>query len=231
MVATSGFRQFVILLYKGLLLRKRHYIVTFFELVIPVFVASILCIMQAQQTVYSDDRDFLGRKKGNLWEDYTTYKPSDPFEYAKAYGSDVEFVFTPDNDLTRKFVEDSAEFFRRRAEFRYRRTGVKGAPSEKELERYCVQQQRDDPSTIYIGTVFQNFGNELPTSLDYKIRFNTRFGTNFKTQLKYKMGAESFTSDSYSQTHFLAWQASVEGTFIQRRAAQEGKKVALEDYY
>ncbi|GBL95485.1 hypothetical protein AVEN_116650-1 [Araneus ventricosus] len=34
----------------------------------------------------------------------------------------------------------------------------------------------------------------------------------------------------YSETYFLAWQASVEGTFIQRRAAQEGKSVALEDY-
>ncbi|GBM45731.1 hypothetical protein AVEN_156764-1 [Araneus ventricosus] len=124
MVATSGFRQFVILLYKGLLLRKRHYIVTFFELVIPVFIASILCIIQAQQTVYSDDRDFLGRKKGNLWEDYATYKPFDPFERAHSWASDVEFVFTPNNDFTRKFVEDSAEFFRRRAGYKYLGTSM-----------------------------------------------------------------------------------------------------------
>ncbi|GBO41321.1 hypothetical protein AVEN_245791-1, partial [Araneus ventricosus] len=172
MVATSGFRQFVILLYKGLLLRKRHYIVTFFELVIPVFVASILCIIQAQQTVYSDDRDFLGRRKGNLWEDYATYEPFDIFETAQHQRLDVEFVFTPNNDFTRKFVEDSVEFFRRRSNFMLGRTGVKGAPSEKELERYCVQQQRDDPYKLYVGTVFQNFGDELPTSLDYKIRHN-----------------------------------------------------------
>ncbi|GBO41888.1 hypothetical protein AVEN_255770-1, partial [Araneus ventricosus] len=73
---------------------------------------------------------------------------------------------------------------------------VRGAPSEKELERYSVQQQRDHPYTIYIGTVFQNFGDELPTSLDYKIRYNTWFGSNFKTQLKYKMGAQSSIYDS-----------------------------------
>ncbi|GBO03238.1 hypothetical protein AVEN_243147-1 [Araneus ventricosus] len=124
MVATSGSRQFVILLYKGLLLRKRHYIVTFFELVIPVFVASILCIMQAQQAVHSDESDFMGRRKGNLWEDYATYEPFDPFAYAQSQASKVVFVFTPDNNFTKKFVEDSAEFFRRRAVYSIRQISM-----------------------------------------------------------------------------------------------------------
>ncbi|KAF8768210.1 hypothetical protein HNY73_021053 [Argiope bruennichi] len=99
MVATSGFRQFVILLYKGLLLRKRHYIITFFEIVIPVFVASILCIMQAQQT-YD-----VNKPKGNLWVDFATYEPFDPFGQARRSDRPVELVYTPNNDLSRPIHE------------------------------------------------------------------------------------------------------------------------------
>ncbi|KFM60074.1 hypothetical protein X975_09037, partial [Stegodyphus mimosarum] len=42
MIETSDVRQSLVLLYKGFLVRKRHYIVTtIFEIVLPVFIASI----------------------------------------------------------------------------------------------------------------------------------------------------------------------------------------------
>lgn len=120
MTETSGLRQFLILLYKGLLLRKRHYIITFFEIVIPIFIATIPCIILSE-TSTEYDAEFYQQSESmsvkSLWVNYTTYDPFDPFD-TRSYTSSIELVYTPKNDVTEQFINDTAKMFLGRTPYR-----------------------------------------------------------------------------------------------------------------
>ncbi|GFS92920.1 ATP-binding cassette sub-family A member 3 [Trichonephila clavipes] len=104
---TPRLRQFVILLYKGLLLRKRHYIVTFTEIVLPVLVACIPVIIMSE--VSSPRDDFRPGKRS--WVDYKTYEPFNPFQIPTRY-RDIQFLHVPDSPVANQFMNDSVEMFR-----------------------------------------------------------------------------------------------------------------------
>ncbi|GBM60243.1 hypothetical protein AVEN_114483-1, partial [Araneus ventricosus] len=111
-----------------------------------------------------------------------------------------------------------------------------GVNSEKELEDYCVYHQRDDDLLIVIGTIFKEFERKLPASLDYKIRYGSGgYGDTFPTNMKYRVNGPH-DDNPYSDSFFLAWQASVEQTFINRKMIEHGKgselgKYQVSDYF
>ncbi|GFR10884.1 ATP-binding cassette sub-family A member 3 [Trichonephila clavata] len=214
---TPGLRQFVILLYKGLLLRKRHYIVTFTEIVLPVLVACIPVIIMSELSSPKDD-DYRPGKRS--WIDYKTYEPFNPFQTPSRY-RDIQFVFVPDSPVAYQFMNDSIETFRVNADHRSKLTS-KGVKTEKELESYSLYQQRDDSDSVVIGTILKGFENDWPTSLDYKIRHGpTSYSSFFYTNLKYRVNGPSYMN-AYTDTYFLSWQASVEETFIKRKMDESG---------
>ncbi|KAG8194777.1 hypothetical protein JTE90_017219 [Oedothorax gibbosus] len=224
MGTTSGLWQFIILLYKGLLLRKRHYIVTFFEIVIPIFIASVPAIIQSEMSSSEMTVSDLYDRSTSLWENETTYEPFDPFISKMDKNYALEFVYTPPNPTSEKLVNEAIKMFRRRAEYKGTIT-KKSALSENDLEMYCLYKQRVNSTLIMIGTVFNNFGKTLPESLDYKIRYGGGdFGENFFTQQKYRVNGPSNTN-VYNSTFFLSWQAAVEQSFIQEKMAEKGKNV------
>ncbi|GIX86730.1 ATP-binding cassette sub-family A member 3 [Caerostris extrusa] len=143
MVRTNGFRQFLILLYKGLLVRKRHYIVTFFEIVIPIFIASIPCIIESEmsspQTNYFDFRN-----TKTVMSNYTTFKPFDPFYSTSNSRYDMQFLFTPSNALTDKFMNDSIKMFQSKTNYKGSITS-KGLKSEKELVNDSLYKKKPLP--------------------------------------------------------------------------------------
>lgn len=99
---STTLRKFIILLYKGWLLRKRHYIVTAFEIFIPVLVASIPAIIQSQV----DISDTGG------WINETTYSPSDPLTSGQHYCSDCIFAYAPSNNWTDTLVTDALQLWK-----------------------------------------------------------------------------------------------------------------------
>lgn len=116
MASTSGMWQFIILLYKGLLLRKRHYIVTFFEIVIPIFIASIPAIIQSEMS--SSDLHVADNSTSSLWVNASFYEPFDPFVSRMDKQYELEFVYTPPNAASEKLVKDAIDMFKRRAGYK-----------------------------------------------------------------------------------------------------------------
>ncbi|GBM33342.1 hypothetical protein AVEN_194948-1 [Araneus ventricosus] len=120
MAETNGLRQFLIFLYKGSLLRKRHYIITFFEIVIPILIATIPCIILSKtSTKYNAENYQSSENLGDkfLWVSYSTYLPFDPF-YAKLDLRSLEFVYTPMNAITEQFINDSVKMFQRNTRYK-----------------------------------------------------------------------------------------------------------------
>ncbi|GBN11790.1 hypothetical protein AVEN_236025-1 [Araneus ventricosus] len=110
MGGANGLRQFQILLYKGLLLRKRHYIVSFAEIIFPIIIACIPAMIISEGSVPRDASSFGVRDK-SIWINYTTFPPFDPFTTIKYQSEDVEFVYTPSYDTIDKFMNDSLDMF------------------------------------------------------------------------------------------------------------------------
>ncbi|KAF8767183.1 ATP-binding cassette sub-family A member 3 like protein [Argiope bruennichi] len=185
MAKTSAVRQFVILLYKGFLLRKYHYIITFVEIVFPIIFTTIPCIILSEMNYFYPGAHFVEP----AWVNSTTYLPFDPFYYKPS-------------------------------------AGLRGMKTEKALESYCVYKiQKTRGTRRMIGTVFNDFGDKLPASLNYKIRYGAgMYGPSDYISLKYQINGPHSDND-YSNSFFLAWQASIEETFILKKAEEQGKTV------
>ncbi len=78
-------RQFYILLWKCLLIRRRHYVWTFFELMLPIFIASAALIANS------------GGKAGTTVEDPIRYKPVPIGKQLRSY---YTLLYTPVNEFT-----------------------------------------------------------------------------------------------------------------------------------
>ncbi|XP_055935356.1 ATP-binding cassette sub-family A member 2-like isoform X2 [Argiope bruennichi] len=230
MAGTNGLRQFLILLYKGLLLRKRHYFMTFTEIVIPIIIACIPAMIVSESSYPQNVRSDRMQDK-SAWISYSTYEPFDPFTIYQRRNKSVEFVYTPPNDITDKFMNDSVGMFAAKVYgYRYKNDFISNSvTTEKELEIYCISKQKKNPSITVIGTVFNNFNDKLPASLDYKLRFsNGYYSVDFKTQMKYWMNGYPNYYNAYTDSFFLGWQACVEQTFINKKMEEQGKNI---DYH
>ncbi|GFU49122.1 ATP-binding cassette sub-family A member 3, partial [Nephila pilipes] len=134
----------------------------------------------------------------------------------------MQFVYAPGNPTTDKFMQEAIKLFKTRTGYVGNITS-KGTKNEKELASYCLYQQRDDSRSNMIGTVFKDFENKVPVSLDYKIRYSSvYYSTNFFTQLKYRVNGPKYGT-AYTDTYFLNWQAAVEQTFIERKMEEYNK--------
>ncbi|XP_035218226.1 uncharacterized protein LOC118191538 [Stegodyphus dumicola] len=196
MVETSSIRQFLILLYKGLLFRKRHYIVTFFEIVVPVMLMSVPAIIQSESNASSPYRPSDYDKPSEYmteWIDPKFYLPFDPFEKGM-YEINMQFVFAPSNGIAEKLMNASVELWKEKTKYKPKSIVIKGVADEDEMEAYCRYAQRSDNYLTIIGTVFNNFVSkkELPASLDYKIRYGEPYQRSFYTTSKYRVNGPSY---------------------------------------
>ncbi|XP_055936662.1 retinal-specific phospholipid-transporting ATPase ABCA4-like [Argiope bruennichi] len=158
------------------------------------------------------------------WVNSTTYLPFDPFYYKPSAGS-LELIYTPSNTITEQFMNDSVKMFLKNAPYK-RAIRLRGMKTEKALESYCVYKiQKTRGTRRMIGTVFNDFGDKLPASLNYKIRYGAgMYGPSDYISLKYQINGPHSDND-YSNSFFLAWQASIEETFILKKAEEQGKTV------
>ncbi|CAL1274960.1 unnamed protein product [Larinioides sclopetarius] len=209
------FNQFLALLYKQLLLRKCHYIVTSFEVIFPIIIMSIPCILYKEMSdINSQHRPEIKRTN------FQTFEPLDPMTvYNSSSTENLEFVFAPSNKVTNDFMEDSIRTFFGR----YYRPFMKiplNMNSEEEVRNYILKEQKMDEKKIMIGTVFKGFGATLPKDLDYKIFYTRDFDTHRKFVLN---GPEIHTDYRYS--FFTQWQTAVGDTFIKKKSTEYNKKL------
>lgn len=103
---STALRKFLILLYKGLLLRKRHYIVTVFEIVIPVIVACVPAIINSE-VMYGP----YPNQPTSSWVNDTIYKAFDPFISEDDHP--FLFAYAPSNAITDLLMKDAVTIFKR----------------------------------------------------------------------------------------------------------------------
>ncbi|CAL1281884.1 unnamed protein product, partial [Larinioides sclopetarius] len=227
MAESTGLRQFFILLYKGLLLRKRHYIVTFFEIIVPILIASIPCIIKSEAPSTMD-----APPENPHWINQTIYAAFDPFTtMSNSFYNDknLDFLYAPANDLTSPFMNDSIAMFKSKTNFQGQLT-PKGFKTEEEMVNYYIHQKGDDFDYLTIGTVLNNFQDRFPKSLVYKIRYGGgHIGPKFSTDMKYRVNGPH-TDNEYRDSYFLAWQSAVEEMFIQKKATEHGKVTELKNF-
>ncbi|GBM36366.1 ATP-binding cassette sub-family A member 3 [Araneus ventricosus] len=209
------FSRFLALLYKELLHRKCHYIRTSFEVIFPIIIMSIPCMLyQRLPENFSQDR---GAFK---WINFTTFEPLDPMRmYSFVRTEDLEFVYAPSNEVTDQFMEDSIRAFFGGSY----QNGIKipkKMNSEEELRKYILEKQKVDEQKLMIGTVFKGFGATLPKDLDYKIYYMRNFDTDSKYVLN---GPETFTG--YRFSFFTQWQTAVGDTFLQKKSIEYNKNI------
>lgn len=99
-----GFQKLAILLYKGYLLRKRHYIITAFEIIFPVLLASIPAILQSEADILNE-----ASKHKPEWINDTTHLPFNPFTSGGRSCSNCIFTYAPSNKFTDRFMNDSLQ--------------------------------------------------------------------------------------------------------------------------
>ncbi|XP_042898603.1 phospholipid-transporting ATPase ABCA3 isoform X2 [Parasteatoda tepidariorum] len=223
----NGFHQFVILLYKGLLLRKRHYIYTVFELVIPVLLACILPIILSETSSPSSQNYDWEEMPKSRHVNATFYSPFSPYKSKQIKNYTLELVYAPSNDVIDNFMKSVVERFTVNANYSGNIT-LHSENSEKDLESYCLYKRSVNKQISLIGTVFNNFALDLkqfPDSLDYKIRYGFKdFESTFNNDLKYRVNGPHIET-KYQDSIFLAWQTAVEETFIQQKMNDTGKKL------
>ncbi|XP_035222348.1 uncharacterized protein LOC118195199 [Stegodyphus dumicola] len=192
--------QFWALLYKGLQLRKRHYILTILEIVIPTLIIIIPAIVKFAQISEQCTLPFygkVGRSTSGTWKfwqwvDKRTYPSFKPFDYLSDHAvGDLLFAYTPPNNVTKNLVMDSIALWKNNVKVSYSNATVRKFASEEEMEKFCLRMRRSVDSKTVIGTVFNNFDSitELPSSLDYKIRYaHDAIWYNYQVDAKYRDG-------------------------------------------
>ena len=104
----DGFQKLVILLYKGLLLRRRHYIITVFEIIFPVLLSSIPAILQSEAQILNE-----ASKNKPEWRNATIYDPFNPYK-SRRQGScrNCIFAYTPISKFTDTLMNDSLQIWK-----------------------------------------------------------------------------------------------------------------------
>lgn len=215
MVQSLSVRQFGVLLWKSYLIRKRHYIWTFLEIVLPVFIASLSII------AYS------GGKSGTTVEDPIRYRP---VPVGKSLRSYYTLLYTPVNDFTLNLMSRITE-----------KVDCKGVESSEELDSII---KSEIPFTIsdsveklllglqenetIAGVIFHlddeefderkhfNIGNEtyVPHNLRYTLRVR-----DFELQQDAFPKKQDFgpfpNADHYIKKNFVAIQSLVNYAYLQ----------------
>uniref|UniRef100_A0A8D8MPF5 ATP-binding cassette sub-family A member 3 n=2 Tax=Culex pipiens TaxID=7175 RepID=A0A8D8MPF5_CULPI len=156
-VTTSSWDKFVLLLWKNWIIQKRHYIQTFFEIVVPVLCCSILLLLRGLV-----DPGFV--EKSTVFNPLSTDLPA-----GARIPADVlrEVAFSPQNPLLERIVGRAAESLN---------VTYRGMPNARSLESSLM-----DNDTL-VGVEFDDSlasAAMLPEKLTFALRFPGELRTSF----------------------------------------------------
>lgn len=225
-----GLYHFALLIWKGFLQRKRHYIVTILELFIPILISGIPVIIYAEIVKYgymSENSGVIDEHLNSRFHNATYYEPFDPrnkdtFSILKT----VYVIFTPNNTLSKQLTDDAMKLWKDKASVEIENSTGVSTEADLENEVLRIQINKGYNQFVIIGLVYSNFPGDdgaVPGSLDYKIRYGNR-DAYFNTESTYppfRIGPP-YKSSEYSRTFFLAVQASVDHAFVNMHNAKRG---------
>lgn len=218
--------QFVILLYKNYLLRKRNYVITICELFLPLIFASLPVLIWK---IFDENPEvlFLNQKFNHYYEkndtqwptmESVTFQSANPFQIDDDWKKGPLYVlFSPSNNLTRNFTEDVIALWKNKSEF----TGSvidKAFPNTYILDVFALLYRSFLSEKFKcIAIVYENMEDELPKDLLYTIRSDD---SNL-TFLEYKHSHSILDFTYYHhRSYYLGFQVAVEQTYIQYRMTE-----------
>ncbi|KAK3590751.1 hypothetical protein CHS0354_030991 [Potamilus streckersoni] len=185
-------RQFILLLWKNFVLQKRKVCVSVFEILLPLFFATLLVLIRLAG----------GRTSITHSTTYPDVSLQPPHDRHK------RLVFTPDTFLTKNLCQSLINSINREYT-------VTGFSTEDDL---LAEYQRDENVTIAVvfhGNYYD--GPQLPQSIEYSLRIDSYNAWNTaETYGLYQQPGPSPGSDQYTRDGFLFIQYILDKTIIEQ---------------
>ena len=153
-------KQFRVLMWKCYIIRKRHYLTTLFELGFAL-VANIImvCVVNSINTkLQSYTEPAAGRSLSDHWSNETIW-PEPQYQLSENLWKFIfarpQILYTPQNNVTKRFMEELEFVLRERVVALKTRVEYRGFDSEEELlNEYAKLNNNSDLSKGLIGVVF-----------------------------------------------------------------------------
>ncbi|XP_076318610.1 phospholipid-transporting ATPase ABCA3-like [Tachypleus tridentatus] len=206
-------QQFLLLIWKGLLLRRRHYIVTGFEVITPLLLSALLAYLR---TLGPTDTDMGTAVKHNA----TIFNPVNPLTLNYAFidysQSNKTFFYCPRNQRNNMLLEKAFNKIKM-SSMGFRSPKLQGVDSEKDIELQASKAYAESKYNSYFtgGIVFENV-NDSSHDLAYKLRLPNwvyRFETS-KTYPPFSISGPN-TYDVYKSSGFLCIQSAIALSYVE----------------
>lgn len=147
--------KFQLIMWKNLLIRKRHWLLTAFEIAIPILLFLLVAYVRGQ---IPD----LGRQEYN---ETTIYKPNTMKDILQDFPAKTVVLYSPNEPFHNKLMETV------RLKLAIPNGFVYGYDSERALNYNITQIAKDNPDEIILAVVFdESTKGGTPKKLKYSIR-------------------------------------------------------------
>ncbi|XP_069681460.1 phospholipid-transporting ATPase ABCA3-like [Periplaneta americana] len=184
-------RKFVLVMWKNFLLRKRHWIVTTFEILIPLALFILAAVIRSLSS------SALSEEVPERY--YPRVDQSELINYISYY-SDMEILYAPNNTIASALMNSISEAANKSS---------RAFENEDSLHRYYNTL---NANTRVAAVLFENLSGGLPAELRYKIRIS---GSKFYTSELFPEFGSGSTFDPYSYSPFLSMQLLVDTAFME----------------
>ncbi|XP_066249197.1 phospholipid-transporting ATPase ABCA3-like [Euwallacea similis] len=196
--------QLKVILWKNLIIRKRHWFLTICEALVPVLLFLLIAYGRSKIT---------GLSKRHIVD--VTYSERYPisYDYHNINLEEAQWYFTPLDEYFREIVRGVQE------KFQIINNNIRGFPTQgKLLEAYAQSSN---------GTTIALIFNSPPGSpnFDYTIRHHKQFAS-WRTERLYESGLnfQPQKGSAYQYEGFLALQKAVDMSFIENEVKKQGGK-------
>ncbi|XP_013772633.2 ATP-binding cassette sub-family A member 3-like [Limulus polyphemus] len=199
-------QQFWVLIWKGLLLRRRHYVITGFEIIIPLLLAALLAYLKTHGTPESE-------MKVSIRNNATIFVSKDPLTlFPENNVINESFLFCPQNKRNRRLLEKAFGKIEK-LNMNFNTPNLQGVDSEHDIELHASKAYSDPDFDPYFtgGIIFEDVGIS-PYSLAYKVRLPSwKYSYSIQTSNLYPsfLSFGPRTYESYQRSGFWCLQTAV----------------------
>ncbi|XP_046662414.1 phospholipid-transporting ATPase ABCA1-like isoform X2 [Homalodisca vitripennis] len=206
-------RKWQVLMWKNLIVRKRHWFLTLFELVIPVLLFWLVAWMR--------QNDVIGKKANVVPKQINLrYSEATIIDYSFIHHDVVNLAYAPDTSFTRQIIQEFNRTLTSVLQNTSKLDSFDAFDSELKLEQFFhVKYENRSINTNHIGygIVFEDIKDDatIPNDFKYKIRSTI---PKWDTKLifpQFLPAGPTDEADLYIYQGFLAIQMAIDNAYIQ----------------
>lgn len=195
-----AFQQIKVVVWKNLIIRKRHWILTFFEALLPIVLFLLIAYGRSKIT---------GLSKLEITEPTI----NDPYfvDYSSLGIGDTRLLYMPQTEFYQDIIKRTQE------KLQMYTNNIKGFDSAEDLFKYYAKHSND----TVIAVIFKGKDTK---HLDYTIRYHQQYGLFLRTGEKYNKNSQLRVDNQgtdYSWYGFLSLQKALDMSFIEKSYGEE----------